>query len=124
GEESAFCGVADLLSDTAITYDHGQPTRGPVPADMETREHAVHASLVEGIVVADDELMERYLDGEVPSVEQLEKTLAHGVASAQVFPVVCGSATRAVALDRLASFVCEIGPSPLDRPPTTVHAGA
>lgn len=123
GEEADFRGVADLLSDTAITYEGGKPTTGPIPDDMAGREHTVHDSLVEGIVVADDDLMERYLEGEVPSVEQLEKTLAHGVAAGQVFPVVCGSATKEVALDRLASFICEIGPSPLDSPPVTVHAG-
>ncbi len=124
GEERDFRGVADLLSDTAITYADGQPTTGPIPDDMETREHAVHDSLVEGIVVADDELMERYLDGDVPSVEQLEKTLAAGVAAGVVFPVVCGSATREIGVDRLADFVCEIGPSPLDRPSVPVRAGS
>jgi elongation factor G len=123
GEESAFRGVADLLSDTAITYEGGRPTTGPIPEDMAGREHSVHDALVEGIVVADDDLMERYLEGETPSVKQLEETLAHGVASAQVFPVVCGSATKEIAVDRLASFICEIGPSPLDRPPVTVEAG-
>jgi elongation factor G len=122
GEESGFRGVADLLSDTAITYDAGHPTTGPIPEEMAVREHSVHDALVEGIVVADDDLMERYLDGEVPTVKQLEETLAHGVASAQVFPVVCGSATKQIALDRLASFICEIGPSPLDRPPAIVEA--
>ncbi|MGH9056057.1 MAG: elongation factor G [Acidimicrobiales bacterium] len=123
GEESGFRGVADLLSDTAITYEAGNPTTGPIPEDMSVREHSVHDSLVEGIVVADDDLMERYLEGEVPSVKKLEETLAHGVASAQVFPVVCGSATKEIAVDRLASFICEIGPSPLDRPTVSVLAG-
>jgi len=123
GDEADFRGVADLLSDTAITYDGGQPATGPIPEEMEAQEHAVHDSLVEGIVVADDELMERYLEGEVPDFAELEKTLAHGVASAQVFPVLCGSATKGVAVDRLATFICEIGPSPLDRPPVTVRAG-
>ncbi len=123
GEEAAFRGVADLLSDTAIVYEGGHPSSGPIPDDMAGREHSVHDALVEGIVVADDDLMERYLDGEIPSVEQLEKTLGQGVASAQVFPVVCGSATKEIAIDRLASFICEIGPSPLDRPPVTVEAG-
>jgi elongation factor G len=123
GEESAFVGVADLLSDTAITYDKGQATTGPIPDEMAVREHSVHDSLVEGIVVADDDLMERYLEGQIPSVPELEKTLAHGVASAQVFPVLCGSATKEVAIDRLATFICEIGPSPLDRPAVTVEAG-
>ena len=54
----------------------------------------MHDALVEGIVVADDELLERYLDGDVPSLEQLEHTLAHGVDIAAVFPVMCGSAHR------------------------------
>ena len=123
GEEAEFVGVADLLSDTAITYEAGQSTTGPIPQDMAVREHSVHDSLVEGIVVADDELMERYLDGDIPSYTELEKTLAHGVASAQVFPVLCGSATKEVAIDRLATFICEIGPSPLDRPPVAIRAG-
>jgi elongation factor G len=124
GEEAGFRGVADLLSDTAITYDGGHPSTGPIPDDMAGQEHSVHDALVEGIVVADDDLMERYLEGETPSVKQLEETLAHGVAAAQVFPVVCGSATKEIAIDRLATFICEIGPSPLDRPPVTVEAGS
>jgi elongation factor G len=123
GEEASFRGVADLLSDTAITYEGGQAATGPIPDDMETREHAVRDSLVEGIVVADDELMERYLEGDTVSVEELEKTLAHGVASATVFPVLCGSAVKDIAVDRLATFLWEIGPSPVERPPVTVQAG-
>ena len=123
GAESSFRGVADLLSDTAITYEGGKPTTGPIPSDMEAQEHAVHDSLIEGIVVADDDLMERYLEGESLDFKELEETLAHGVASAQVFPVLCGSAAKDIAIDRLATFICEIGPSPLDRPGVVVDAG-
>jgi elongation factor G len=123
GEESGFRGVADLLSDTAITYEGGRPTTGPIPDDMVGQEHTVHDALVEGIVVADDDLMERYLEGEIPNVTQLQKTLGQGVAEGTVFPVVCGSAVKEIAIDRLASFICEIGPSPLDRPPVQVEAG-
>jgi elongation factor G len=123
GEETAFRGVADLLTDTAITYDTGKPVEGEIPAEMEAREHQVHDNLVEGIVVADDTLMERYLEGDIPSAKELEETLAHGVAAAQVFPVVCGSALKSIAVDRLAAFICEIGPAPADRPPVTVTAG-
>ena len=123
GEEGQFRGVADLLTDTAITYDTGSPVTGEIPEDMESQEHEVHDALVEGIVVADDALMERYLEGDTPSPKELEETLAHGVASATVFPVVCGSAAKNVAIDRLATFICEIGPSPLDRPGVTVSAG-
>jgi elongation factor G len=125
--------VADLLTDTAFTYDvspqrqagggPSQRTSGEIPDEMEQLEHQVHDNLVEGIVVADDDLLERFLDGDVPTLEQLEHTLAHGVDDATVFPVVCGSATARVAIDRLADFICEIGPSPLDRPPLEVEAG-
>jgi elongation factor G len=123
GHEAGFRGVADLLTDTAITYDTGSAVTGPIPDDMSEMEHRVRDALVEGIVVADDDLMERYLEGETLSTKELEETLAHGVASATVFPVVCGSATRSIAIDRLAELICEIGPSPLERPPVQVRAG-
>jgi elongation factor G len=123
GEEDRFRGVADLLTDTAITYDTGKAVTGAIPDEMEAREHEVHENLVEGIVVGDDDLMIRYLDGDVPSPKELEDTLAKGVFAAQVYPVICGSAAKCVAIDRLADFICEIGPSPLDRPPVVVEAG-
>ena len=123
GSEGAFHGVADLLSDTAHLYDGGERTSGPIPEEMVDAEHAIHDNLVEGIVVGDDDQLERYLAGDLPSVEELEHTLARGVDDATVFPVVCGSATERIGIDRLADFLCEIGPSPLDRPPVVVTAG-
>jgi elongation factor G len=123
GEETGFRGVLDLLSDRAITYDTGTAVEGPVPDDLATTEHQVHDALIEGIVVADDTLMERYLDGDAIGFEELEKTLAKGVAEAAVFPVVCGSAAKSIGLDRLANFICEIGPAPTERPPVAVTAG-
>lgn len=123
GEEAGFRGVADLLSDTAILYDDGRASTSAIPEEMEGLEHQVHDNLVEGIVVADDNLMERYLEGDVPSPKELGDTLAKGVASASVFPVVCGSATKGIGIDRIASLICEIGPSPLERHPATVNAG-
>lgn len=126
GQEQAFHGIADLLTDTAFLYQAGNctPTRAEIPDEMASLEHQVHESLVEGIVVADDELMSRYLDGETISFEELEKTLARGVVSSQVFPVICGSATKLVGIDRLLDLVCEVAPSPLERPPVTVTAPA
>jgi elongation factor G len=123
GAEGAFHGVADLLTDTAFLYDDGARSSGPVPPEMADEEHEVHDNLVEGIVVADDDLLERYLAGDVPSPEELERALAVGVDDATVFPVVCGSATACIGIDRLADLLCEIGPSPLDRPPVLVRAG-
>jgi elongation factor G len=114
GEEGAFRGVVDLLPDEAVIYDNGDGTgkTGSVPDDMAVEEHSVHDALIEGIVVADDDLMERYLDDDEISVPELEHALAKGIAEASVFPVLCGSATKLVGIDRLAHFIVEEGPVP------------
>ena len=124
GEELAFHGVADLLSDTAYTYEPGKgsASSGPIPEAIQEQEHAVRDSLVEGIVVADDDLMARYLEGDPIGAVELSKTLARGVATSAVFPVVCGSATKLVGIDRLLDFICDVAPSPLERPPAAVRA--
>ncbi|HEY7072022.1 MAG TPA: elongation factor G [Acidimicrobiales bacterium] len=124
GQEIGFRGIADLLTDTAHVYADGVPHTEAIPDDMEATEHEVHDALVEGIVVADDAMLERYLEGDIPALDELEHTLHDGIASATVFPVVVGSATREIGIDRLADFLVEIGPSPLDRPATiTVPSG-
>jgi len=122
GEEAAFRGIADLLTDTAHIYEDGCPRTESIPDEMDALEHQVRDALVEGIVVADDDLLERYLEGEAPDVDELERTLHDGIARAAVFPVVVGSATREIGIDRLADFLVEIGPTPLDRA-ATVTAG-
>jgi elongation factor G len=122
GAEASFRGVADLLTDTAHLYEGGVPHTEPIPDDMEELEHQVHDNLVEGIVVADDDLLERYLEGDVPGLEELEHALTLGIETASVFPVVIGSATAEVGIDRLADLLVEIGPPPADRP-TIVRAG-
>jgi elongation factor G len=113
GEESDLRGVVELLTDVAVTYDgDGNGTEGSVPADMEAEEHSVHDALVEGIVVADDDLMERYLADEKIEYDELAKTLAAGVAQSAVFPVLCGSATKLIGVDRLLKFLVEEAPAP------------
>ena len=122
GEEAGFRGIADLLTDTAILYENGSSSSAPIPDELADLEHQVREQLVEGIVVGDDALMERYLEGDVPSTEELEGTLAGGVAQGVVFPVVCGSAATGVGIDRLATLLCEIAPAPDARPPVEVLA--
>ena len=114
GEETALSGVIDLLNDTAIVYagDATSGTEGPIPADMESEEHAVHDALVEGIVIGDDDLMERYLNDEQIDSTELAGALADGVAGGSVFPVLCGSATKLIGIDRLAKFLVEEAPAP------------
>jgi len=114
GEEAEFRGVVDLLTDEAVSYDGktGRGTAGSVPDDMADEEHQVHDALVEGIVVADDDLMERYLADEELKVDELEAALAKGIAEATVFPVLCGSASKLIGIDRLAHFIAEEAPAP------------
>jgi elongation factor G len=117
GEEEQFHGVADVLTDQGFEYDaEGQHHTSPIPDDVAEEEHRLHDELVEEIVAGDDEQLERYLAGDVPSAAELERTLAHEVLDCLEFPVLVGSATTGVGIDRLADFICEIGPSPADRP--------
>ena len=114
GAEADFHGVIDLLGDTATHYDTPAANtpvdgtvppaghEGPIPDELVDEEHTVHEQLVEGIVVGDDDLMERYLNGEAIDYAELEKSLAGGVASGTVFPVLCCSGLTGVGVDRLA----------------------
>ncbi len=128
GSEADFRGVIDLLDDTATLYDlGGEPPRrgtvGPIPDDLVDEEHEVHEQLVEGIVVGDDDLMTRYLEGETIARDELEATLAVGVAAGTVFPVLCCSALTGVGIDRLANLLVELCPAPDARAGVPVRAG-
>lgn len=112
GEEGALRGLVELLDDHAVEYADGSSKSIPVPAEMELEEHSVHDALVEGIVVGDDDLMERYLAEESIARDELARALAGGIASGSVFPVLCGSATRLVGVDRLAQFLVDEAPAP------------
>src|SRR5439155_16866005 len=97
-----------------ITYSGDAPSgsEGSIPAEMESEEHAVHDALVEGIVIGDDDLMERYLNDEKLEIAELAGALAAGVASGTVFPVLCGSATKLIGVDRLGQFLVDEAPAP------------
>jgi elongation factor G len=134
GVEADFHGVIDLLGDTATHYDLPAPGpvdgtvppkghEGPIPPELVDHEHEVHDQLVEGIVVGDDDLMERYLNGEMLAYAELEKSLAGGVASGSVFPVLCCSALSGVGVDRLARLLEELCPAPTEARPLLVAAG-
>ncbi|HAP78139.1 MAG TPA: elongation factor G [Acidimicrobiaceae bacterium] len=123
GEAATLHGVADVLHEEAYEYEPGGTHHSePLPADVADEEHALHDAVVEEIVSGDDEQLERYLSGDTPSVAELERTLAHEVLECVEFPVLLGSATTGVGVDRLADFICELGPSPAHRP-TSVMAG-
>ena len=123
GEEESFRGVADVLTGRGLAYDAvGRHTAGAIPAGVAAEERRLHDELAEEIVSGDDDQLERYLAGDTPSAADLQRALAHEVLDGLEFPVLVGSAMTAVGVDRLADFVCEIGPSPADRS-TAVLAG-
>ena len=93
-----------------------KPQPGPVPNDLAATEHQIREQLVEGIVVGDDDLMERYLEGDDLSSAEIEGHLAAEVAEGKVFPVVCGSAATGVGVERLASLLAEMAPIPSPGP--------
>jgi elongation factor G len=104
-------GVVDLLADEAIFYDRATPRHAPVPAELAELESRVRASLIEAIVVADDSLTERYLEGDVPTMDELEPALAEMMIEGRIVPVTCGSARLGVGVDRLATLLDEIAVS-------------
>jgi elongation factor G len=123
GEEADFHGVADVLAEVAHEYEpDGRHHVEPLPESIAAHEHEVHDQVVEEIVSGDDAQLERYLDGEIPTPAELERVLAAEVLARIEFPVLVGSGLTGVGVDRLADYVCEIGPSPADRP-VTVAAG-
>jgi elongation factor G len=121
GEESDFHGVVDVLTEEAHEYEGGHHIE-PLPEAIADHEHELHDRVVEEIVSGDDDQLERYLEGEPITTAELERTLAAEVLAGIEFPVLVGSGATGVGVDRLADYICEIGPSPADRP-TTVVAG-
>jgi len=123
GQGSAFHGIADLLTDQAFVYDTGHAEQGEMPPALEQAEHTGHEHLVEEVVENDDDLLEKYLEGIPPEIEDLERLLHESVDSAKVFPVLCGSATEPIGVDHLLDFICHVGPSPIDLGGTLIEAG-
>lgn len=124
GREAGFHGVADLVTEHVWLYDSGREEESDqLPDDIAEREHEEHEHLVEDVVEHDDALLERYLEGEQPTAEELERALHEGVDRAVVFPVLVGSAAGPVAVDRLAEFITHVGPSPAEVAPPVAEAG-
>ena len=97
------------------------PCRARSPTRWKRRSTRSTTTSSEGIVVADDELLEGYLEGRIPSFERWSTPRPRWPAP-RSSPVVCGSAPADVAIDRLADFICEIGPAP-GPSPVVVTAG-
>ena len=118
GKESGFSGVVDLLRMKAFTYDaSGKPSAVEVPAEMAEEVEAAREALVENIAEADDRLIEKYLEGEALTDDELREALRAGVLGRTFAPILCGSAVRNIGIDLLCDFLAAALPSPADRGP-------
>lgn len=118
GKEVEFKGVVDLVTMKAYTYDDkGKATAIDIPADMMDQVESEHEGLIENVAEADDDLLERYLEGEIPTEDELKAALKKGVLNRTFVPVLCGSATANVGIDLLTDFIVGCMPSPIERGP-------
>jgi elongation factor G len=123
GEESAFSGVIDLLSEEMITFsesDLGRTvTPAPIPAELAQEVREARLKLTEAVADFDDAVMDDYLEGKRVAPERLREALRRGTLSCRIFPVLFGSALRNKGVQPLLDAVCQYLPSPLDVPPLT-----
>jgi elongation factor G len=116
GSEVDFKGVVDLISGIAFEYDeNGKAQKIEIPADMQEAVDAEREILIENIAEADDELVERYLEGEELTQQDLAAALRKGTLARIFVPVVCGSATHNIGIDLLMDLIVDALPSPMDR---------
>ncbi len=117
GAESEFNGVIDLVTMKAYHYDGKEDenaTEIEIPADLKEIAEQKRADLIETVAVYDDELMEKYLEGEDVSVELIKKAIRKGTLAVEFFPVMCGTALGNKGIKLLLDAVIDYLPSPLD----------
>ncbi|MFZ5564412.1 MAG: elongation factor G, partial [Thermodesulfobacteriota bacterium] len=118
GAKEGFNGVVDLVNMKAYTYDaSGVRASVDIPADMKETVEAEKEALIENIAEADDSLLERYLEGNMPSDEELNAALKKGILNRVFAPVLCGAAGANIGMDLLADFMTTCMPSPSERGP-------
>ena len=116
GTEADFKGIVDLVSMKAYTYDaEGRAKAIDIPSDMTDLVEEEREAFVENIAEADDELLERYLEGEELSDDEIKAVLKKGTMSRSFTPVLCGSATKNIGIDLLQDFIVNCMPSPVEK---------
>ncbi len=119
GKEDSFRGVIDLFEMKAYIYNDNKGddvSVEEIPADMQDDAELYRDELIEKICELDDDLTMMYLEGEVPSVEEMKKVLRKATCECAAVPVLCGSAYRNKGVQKLLDAVVEYMPSPVDIP--------
>ncbi|GAB3524167.1 elongation factor G [Photobacterium alginatilyticum] len=134
GREDDFVGVVDVLNRQAYVWDDtGLPENyeiKEIPADMVDDVETYREELVETAVEQDDDLMEAYMEGEEPSIEDLKRCIRKGTRDLAFFPTFCGSAFKnkgmQLILDAVVDYLpapTEVDPQPLTDPETGEPTG-
>ncbi len=121
GSEHDFLGIVDLVEMNAKTW-RGETQMGEdyvveeIPADLKDAAEEARAEMIENIADFDDELMELYLEGEEPTVEQIKRAIRRGVLANAFTAVVCGTSFKNKGVQPLLDAVIDYLPSPIDVP--------
>src|SRR5580692_4512236 len=117
GSEADFIGVVDLVTMRAIKYldDSGQTFEEvDIPADLQDLASEYHTKMVEAAADVDEALMERYLEGEAITADEIRNALRVGTVNGSLMPVLCGSAYKNKGVQPLLDAVINFLPSPED----------
>ncbi len=120
GAEENFAGMVDLVTMKARVFDDPMGAsyeEAEVPEDMKAEADALREKLLDTLSMFDDSLMEKYLEGEEISPEEVRAAIRQGTICGEFVPVVCGSAFRNKGVQLLLDAIVDYLPSPLDIPP-------
>ena len=120
GTEENLSGVIDLLKMKMIKFEgeHGEKVvEQEIPDELLEKAKNARQEMIEKVVEQNDELMNRYLDGQEISVEELKKTIRQATIAYKLVPVFCGSALKNKGVQPLLDAVDDYLPSPADLPP-------
>ena len=120
GQQDTFVGIIDLLERKAEVYkddDGKQIEFQEVPEDMKDLVEEYREKICEIAAEGDDTLMEKYLEGEELSIDEIKKSIRKQVLACKLFPVFCGSAYKNKGIQMILDAVIDYLPSPLDVPP-------
>ncbi|MFC1898747.1 elongation factor G [Chloroflexota bacterium] len=121
GADSSFEGIVDLL--TLKSYTGSETKEGEIPASLQEQVNSFRNKLIESVAETDDELIEKYLNGEEFTPEEINTALRKAVISGKLVPVLAGSALQSVGITKLMDAILSYLPSPQERT-TTVISGA
>ncbi len=116
GVEAEFKGIVDLLSMKAYLYegDSGKFSETEIPGDLKSSADAMRQKLMEDVSETDDELLEKYLEGNDLSTEELKKAIREGTRQGKIYPILYGSALRQIGIHQLLDAITDYLPSPAE----------